>query len=210
MAAFTRIEVDGNDGVGKTTLVRALAALGVDALDRGMLTKATDSPGLPAEPGVLYLLLDAPVETSRARLAAAGKDLNERYHTVEDLTFYRGRFLEEAARIGAPVIEAVHPRQTLHAALRWIEREPLKLALPDTPALLERCRALLRVSGLLARAEGEVRGGRLGGVSEALVPPWVVHPRAVPQLVAFGLVDVGLTRRAWLIESGFAAIPTSP
>ena len=94
--------IDGNDGTGKTTLINGLRKFGVTAelADRGLPTKMTDDPTLEPSDDEFYFILDVDVETSRARLAEAGKDLNEKYHTVEDLTFYRKRFLEVAKQLG--------------------------------------------------------------------------------------------------------------
>jgi len=94
-----RLVVDGNDGTGKSTLVKALRALGYTVQDRGVPTHMTDDPAVVAQDGEFYIILDVPVEVSRARLAQAGKDLTERYHTVEDLTYYRQRFLEVATSL---------------------------------------------------------------------------------------------------------------
>jgi XTP/dITP diphosphohydrolase len=100
-----KVVVDGNDGTGKTTLVAGLRALGYTVADRGLPTKLSDGPDRAPAPDEIFLILDAPVEVSRARLAAAGKDLDERYHTVADLTHYRDRFLAVAASLpGAHLI----------------------------------------------------------------------------------------------------------
>lgn len=98
-----RLVIDGNDGTGKSTLVAMLQPLfhGVGNLhDRGIPTKMTDDSTVQPDDEELYLILDAPVEVSRERLACAGKDLDERYHTVKDLTHYRQRFREVAERLG--------------------------------------------------------------------------------------------------------------
>ena len=90
------VVVEGNDGTGKSTLVAALAARGFVVRDRGLPTKMTDDPALrptaEQRASELYLILDVPVAVSRERLAKAGKDLEERYHTVEDLSRYRRRY----------------------------------------------------------------------------------------------------------------------
>jgi thymidylate kinase len=91
-----KVIVDGNDGTGKSTLVASLHELGFDADDRGLPTHMTDNANLQASDDEFYLILDASVTSSRWRLAAAGKDLTERYHTVVDLAYYRQRFLEVA------------------------------------------------------------------------------------------------------------------
>jgi thymidylate kinase len=90
------VVVDGNDGTGKSTVVARLRALGIDARDRGVPTKMTDDPSVAPVDGETYLILDVPVEVSRERLARAGKDLDERYHTVADLEHYRARYREIA------------------------------------------------------------------------------------------------------------------
>jgi thymidylate kinase len=94
-----RIVVDGNDGTGKSTLVRRLAALGYDVADRGIPTKMTDDDAIRPREDEFYLILDAPVIICRERLRKAGKDLAERYHRIEDLMHYRRRFRAVAARL---------------------------------------------------------------------------------------------------------------
>jgi thymidylate kinase len=114
-----RIVVDGNDGTGKSTLVAALRALGYSVQDRGVPTRMTDDPTVEAQDGDFYIILDAPVAVSRARLEQAGKDLTERYHTVEDLTYYRQRFLEVAATLKNCVVidSSQAPEAVLEACL---------------------------------------------------------------------------------------------
>lgn len=90
-----RIVVDGNDGTGKSTLVESLRKFGFEVLDRGIPTKLTDSQDtrLSEPDDTMYIFLDAPEQISQQRLLAAGRDLTEKYHTMEDLTHYRKRFL---------------------------------------------------------------------------------------------------------------------
>lgn len=105
------VEIDGNDGVGKTTVCETLRKEYADLVvrDRGRMTEATDDEDVSPESGVVYVLLDAPVETCRERLRKAGKDLDEEYHTVEDLETYRDRFQDVADRFNAKVIDADRP-----------------------------------------------------------------------------------------------------
>lgn len=114
------VVVDGNDGTGKSTLVAALRALGYTVQDRGLPTKLTDSPDRDPRPEEVFLILDAPVEVSQARLRAAGKSLEEKYHAEADLRHYRARFLTVAEALpGAHVIDSSGaPDETLGRALR--------------------------------------------------------------------------------------------
>jgi thymidylate kinase len=110
------LEIDGNDGVGKTTLVKRLRILYPHRVirDRGDMTRATDDPSVDPSPDTVYILLDAPVMVSRRRLIKADQDLSEPYHTTPDLLYYRIRFLEVADRFDAHVIDAsVTPYQVL-------------------------------------------------------------------------------------------------
>jgi ATP phosphoribosyltransferase len=120
------IVIDGNDGLGKSTLVKRLGELGYQVADRGMPTKATDT-GVPEHlpMGERYVILDAPVEVSRARLEKAGRDMNEKYHTVEGLTHYRQRFKEVAEQLGVPLIDASgSPDDVLDATLTYLGAQP--------------------------------------------------------------------------------------
>jgi XTP/dITP diphosphohydrolase len=119
-----RVVVDGNDGTGKSTVVARLRALGWNVADRGAPTKMTDDPSVKPAEGEVTLILDCPVETCRERLAKAGKNLDEKYHTVADLGHYRRRFLEVAK--GLPRCEVVDaagtPDQVVAACLAALGR----------------------------------------------------------------------------------------
>ena len=114
-----KIVVDGNDGTGKSTLVTMLRTLGYEVQDRGDATKMTDDPALVPSPDVFYVVLDAPVAVCRERLATAGKDLSEKYHTTEDLAYYRERFIEVVKKLprSALVDASGSPEQVLEKVL---------------------------------------------------------------------------------------------
>jgi thymidylate kinase len=96
---FEKIIVDGMDGSGKSTLVSALRELGYPVQDRGNATHMVDDDTLTAEPQAFYVILLAPVGVCRARLAAAGKPLDEWCHTEESLSHYRRRYPEIRDRL---------------------------------------------------------------------------------------------------------------
>ncbi|MBI3632485.1 MAG: hypothetical protein HY225_03490 [Candidatus Vogelbacteria bacterium] len=95
------IVVDGNDGTGKTSLVVGLNGSGYKAQDRGIPTKMTDDPAVKPKDDEYYIILDASVDICQERLASAGKDLTEKYHTVADLIKYRELF-RGLAEVGIP------------------------------------------------------------------------------------------------------------
>lgn len=194
------IVVDGNDGTGKSTLVAALHALGWDVRDRGMPTKATDHglpETLPADEE--YLILDLPEATSRERLARAGKDLEEEYHTLASLTRYRARFRDIAASLGVPLLDARGtPEEVLAAALDQLglPREPLRLGLPKGRLLESTSRALAAAGFPLELASPRDLHPRCPGLR-----PFLLKPKAIPAMVAHGLLDLGLCGRDLVIES---------
>ena len=97
MAGFC-IEVDGNDGTGKTTLARLLRERGYTVVDRGLATLLTDEPAAAirqqhiTNPGTLIIILDCEPVICQERILAAGRSLTERYHNLADLLEYRERF----------------------------------------------------------------------------------------------------------------------
>jgi thymidylate kinase len=114
-----RLVVDGNDGTGKSTLATMLTAAGLAVADRGIPTRMTDDPAVEPNPKEFYIILDAPVEVCRERLLRAGKSAPERYHTVEDIPFYRQRFLEVAATLhnGVVIDASGSPRMVFETCL---------------------------------------------------------------------------------------------
>ena len=109
------VEIDGNDGTGKTFLIneikRQLAFTGfkgdVKFNDRGILSKATladtwkDNPDNPNLAGlckfnkdtIYYLIDDIPI-VCQNRIIERGDSIEEEFHTLEDLKKYRERFLQ--------------------------------------------------------------------------------------------------------------------
>lgn len=109
------VEIDGNDGTGKTFLIneikRQLTFTGfkgnVKFNDRGVLSKATladtwkDNPDNPNLAGlcklnkdtIYYLVDDVPI-VCQNRIIERGDSIEEEFHTLEDLIKYRERFLK--------------------------------------------------------------------------------------------------------------------
>lgn len=122
--------IDGNDGTGKTTLVLALRTLGYHVADRGIPTMATDATvPMQAVAGEVYVILDCAPELSRERLAGRGADLEEHFHTLSSLQYYRARFHVVAHELGALIVDASGTAEdTLVRTL-----EALRGAAVDTP-----------------------------------------------------------------------------
>lgn len=95
-----KIIVDGNDGTGKSTLVEILGSQYDNVFDRGVPTRMTDDDSVVPDPEDFYIILDAPVAISHARLQACGKPMDEYYHTIEGLTHYRNKYLEIVKKLG--------------------------------------------------------------------------------------------------------------
>jgi len=108
-----KVYIDGNDGTGKSTLVKNLRGLGIDAIDRGWLSKKSLDPRVEQDGDSLTVLLDAPVDVSLARLKRRGADMAEEYHTEESLKRFRGIYLNLAKQFGIPVVRALNQEQTL-------------------------------------------------------------------------------------------------
>lgn len=194
------IVVDGNDGTGKSTLVAALSALGYEAQDRGLPTRATDH-GLPATvpQGEDYLILDAPEAVSRERLARAGKALDESWHTLESLTHYRARFREVAAALGVSLVDASGPPGSILAAVRerlGIRSDELRVGIPKGRLLDTALDAMKRAGFPL-----EVTPRNYHPLCPGL-RPFLLKPRSIPQMVAHGLLDAGICGRDLVLESG--------
>ena len=102
---YKRIEIDGNDGTGKTTRVKFLRKMypGYEILDRGLLSqwviedfRFKDWYQIDQLKGfredTLYITLYTTVEKSQERIVKRGDSLEEEYHNKEDLLKYNARF----------------------------------------------------------------------------------------------------------------------
>ena len=103
------VEIDGNDGVGKTTCINILKQHFGDDIefkDRGALTLATDSDEFNKEKGVCYILLDCSVEERAARRYRQNieKGIQSTYEEV--LEGIKERHRLETEREIAPLIQA--------------------------------------------------------------------------------------------------------
>ena len=100
------IEIDGNDGVGKTTYIKRLQEIFPNDifLDRGLLSKATlhadwETNGLDYDKildgfndNICYILLDTYPEQSQERILKRGDRIDVPYHNMEDLLKFQKRF----------------------------------------------------------------------------------------------------------------------
>ncbi len=195
------IVVDGNDGTGKSTLVAALDALGFEVRDRGLPTKATDE-GVPetVPDDDLYLILDAPEETCRTRLEAAGKDMDEHWHRPETLAHYRTRFREVAAAFGVELLDSSGtPEETLAKALERIgcPAPPVRVGIPKG-RLFDGIERTMREAGFPMEVAPRNYHPKCDGLR-----PFILKPRSIPQMVALGLLDAGFCGRDLVEESGY-------
>lgn len=109
------VEIDGNDGTGKTFLIdtikRQLKLHGFDGdikfNDRGILSKATldniwntnincninFGDLCKFDDNTLYYLIDDFPEKCQEHILERGDSIEEEYHTMDDLIKYRSRFI---------------------------------------------------------------------------------------------------------------------
>lgn len=207
-----KIEVDGNDGVGKSTLVRCLKNLGFSNVsDRGRMTEATDDSSLLPEEGVLYLLLTASPNTSLERLKKRGADLEEFYHKPETLIHYHKKFLELSETTFRKQCRVVSSEGN-HV---WVTTQALKSIAEYTDS-----EKLIRIGIASGRLRNHVNQAFYVEVFGSLMPmpsgrayyakegPFYTasyRSKAYPQMVTFGSLDVAIVGSDVLEASPYAS-----
>ena len=100
------IEFDGNDGTGKTYVINLIKQFFNNCIfkDRGIFSKATllnkeseekmyDYIDNNIDSDTLYIILDDFPEHCQQRIQKRGDSLDEEFHTLEDLEYYRKSFM---------------------------------------------------------------------------------------------------------------------
>lgn len=199
------IVIDGNDGTGKSTLVERLRKLGLRVSDRGLPSKLTiDEPNLPApSPHDRYLILEAPIEVSRARLEAAGKDLNEKWHTVESLRHFQVKFREVGAQLGATFIDSNGTPEETWAKVRHVldilDRSP-HIGVPKgrlKEAAFNYVDSEMPEPALLR----QMLGDRLLTYRGTLGKYTLLKAKSIPDMITLRLLDIGITGEDLIKES---------
>ena len=198
------IVIDGNDGTGKSTLVERLRGWGFRVSDRGLPTKLTvEEPNLPpANPGDKYLILEAPIEVSRARLEAAEKDLNEKWHTEESLRHFAARFREVGAKLGATFIDSSGTSDETWIRVLTalgIENRMPRVGLPKGRLQVESVHYINTLDSFAGKHD---RGsGRLLTFKGDLGEYRLLKAKSIPDMIALGFLDLGITGEDLIKES---------
>ena len=90
------IEFDGNDGTGKTYIINLIKQFFNNCIfkDRGIFSKATLlNKDNNIDNDTLYIILDDFPEHCQQRIQKRGDSLDEEFHTLEDLEYYRKSFM---------------------------------------------------------------------------------------------------------------------
>lgn len=108
------IEIDGNDGVGKTYTIERLKEelpelekecnCHIVFKDRGALSQATITGQFQKESDHVYIILDASIEYCQKNIVKRGDSLDEPYHNVNDLVYYRQKFHELSVKHKIPTV----------------------------------------------------------------------------------------------------------
>ena len=192
-----RIVIDGNDGTGKSTLVRSLRLLGyTNAHDRGEMSEATLDPSVKPAPDTTYILLTLGWQVCKARLIVAGRDMTEKWHTDAALRLYDQKFRKIAQDFDAHVIESRYPSTTMYEALDLLE-VGIRVGMP-TGRLKEKGYALGAPFHLTPETRRMVsRKGPLTMVA--------TRSKTYPQMVALGTLDVAVVGSDALEGNPFAS-----
>ncbi len=98
------VEFDGNDGTGKTYTIKVLSKVFPNCIfiDRGLFSKATllsdenDEMYKYIDDNIdmnrIYIILDDYPEHCQMLIKRRGDSIEEKYHTIEDLEYYRKQF----------------------------------------------------------------------------------------------------------------------
>ena len=114
MKEIKHIEVDGNDGAGKSFRIELLKKMfpNVEVADRGLFSKYTLDEFYPrlnggeksdrladefrnlvrSNPDTLYIIMDCPIPTCQDRIKSRGDSLDTQFHSETDLAMYEWRF----------------------------------------------------------------------------------------------------------------------
>lgn len=195
------IVVDGNDGTGKTTLVTSLYNLGYEVCDRGMPSKATLGEPIIANDNETYIILDASLKESKSRLMMAGKDMSEYWHTDESLFYFGNKFREIAEYLKVPLFRFDSKHETLNAVKQYLGiKNQYRLGIP---------KGRLYDSTILALKKADISiddsSDRKYNVScnNQMFDCFILKPRSIPQMIAFGLLDCGFCGKDLIKESGY-------
>lgn len=183
-----KIEIDGNDGVGKTSIVNLLSSFGIEAKDRGDLTKATEDNTIIPKKDILYFLLDAPVDICQKRLLKREASIEEKYHNVKDLILYRKMFFEVAKRFNAIIIDASDSLPNIIGnILKIIFGRTVRIGIPN---------------GHLASHKWPIDNIFIDGIDKKSrilfqsfnnMEFYKLRPQSIPDLVANNILDFGIT-----------------
>lgn len=115
MQAIKRIEVDGNDGAGKSFRIQIIKKMfpTVEVVDRGLFSKYTLDEYYPRLNGdeshlkraaefrhivreesadTLFIILDCPISVCQDRIMKRGDSLDTEFHSEDELAKYEWRF----------------------------------------------------------------------------------------------------------------------
>lgn len=113
------IEIDGNDGTGKSTLCHIISSWGIRARNRGIISKISLGQATVQDlrDDVLYVILDLPPKISQKRLSQAGKDLTEEYHTLPSLCKFRSIYCNIYRQVNRPNVLLLSANQPVQDVL---------------------------------------------------------------------------------------------